>query len=170
MLSLISTGCTLNVFAEHFILAYADSQGINLKTVQANVLSRSEPSNGIHDAYLYKVSLAHSPVFSSANGAVKLCCQPLLNKTLINFRAPLPHPLKNTLAPRTSRCCGQANQTSGRAGLSSYNVSAAKRWSETGLESLQGLLFLKMFRFGRNRLTDLENELMVARGKVGGKG
>ena len=26
-----------------------------------------------------------------------------------------------------------------------------------------------MFRFGRNRLTDLENELTVARGKAGGK-
>lgn len=79
-------------------MAYADSQGINLKTVQANVLSRSEPSNSIHDAYLYKVSLAHSPILSSANEAVKLCCQPLLNKTLINFRAPLPHLLKNTPA------------------------------------------------------------------------
>lgn len=144
VLSLIPTGCTLNFFAEHFILAYADSQGINLKTVQANVLSRSEPSDSIHDAYLYKVSLAHSPIFSSSNEAVKLCCQPLLNKTLINFRAPLPHLLKNTPRPRTSRCRGQAKRTSGQAGLTPLMFLLLSDDLKR-LKSLQGLLFLKMF-------------------------
>lgn len=78
-------------------------------------------------------------------------CLPLLNKTLINFRVPLPHLLKNIKAPRTALLfTTKLTGPQTKQGSLPWAFLPQSRWSETAGKSSE--LALKTFRFGTSLL------------------